>query len=145
MPARWGIEGPLTWEIFERQAGRYEDWYTTARGRRASRAETELLRWLLARFPDARTFLEVGCGSGHFTAWLEARGLRPIGLDRAPGMLAQVRRRLPECSMLLADAHALPVRDRAVDLVVFVTAIEFLESPESALAEAGPHLIEAVL
>jgi hypothetical protein len=38
--------------------------------------------------------------------------------------------------MLLADARSLPVRDRAVDLVMFVTTIEFLESPGNALAEA---------
>jgi SAM-dependent methyltransferase len=126
----------LAWEIFERQAGCYQDWYTTARGRHASREETELLGWLLARFPRARTFLEVGCGTGQFTAWLAARGLHPIGLDRAPAMLARARRRLPECPILLADAHSLPVEDRAVDLVVFVTTIEFLEYPERALAEA---------
>jgi hypothetical protein len=36
---------------------------------------------------------------------------------------------------LLADAHELPVRDRAVDVVVLVTTLEFLERPERALGE----------
>jgi SAM-dependent methyltransferase len=126
----------VTWEPFDAAAERYEDWYATARGRRTSRAETALLEWLLADFPDARTLLDVGCGSGHFTAWLEGSGLSPIGLDRAPGMLRALHGRRPGLPVLLADAHALPIRDRAVDLVVFVATLEFVDDPRRALAEA---------
>jgi SAM-dependent methyltransferase len=127
----------VSWKRFEREASRYEAWYATPRGRRASRAETALLAWLLAPFSDARSALDVGCGSGHFTSWLARRGLRPIGLDRAPAMLAVMRRQLPQCPALLADAHALPVRDRGVDLVILVATLEFLEDPRAALAEAA--------
>jgi ubiquinone/menaquinone biosynthesis C-methylase UbiE len=126
----------MTWELFEGAAEHYEDWYATPRGERASRAETELLAWLLGGLPDARTVLDVGCGSGHFTAWFARRGLSPIGLDRAPAMLAALRARHPALPLLLADAHALPMRDRAVDLVVFVATLEFLDEPRRALAEA---------
>jgi SAM-dependent methyltransferase len=52
-------------------------------------------------------------------------------------MLAAFRRQLPRCPALLADAHALPVRDRGLDLVVFVTTLEFLDDPRRALAEAA--------
>jgi len=126
----------LSWQRFDREAERYEDWYATAAGRRVSSAETELLRWLLEPFPEARTLLDVGCGTGHFTAWLTEHGLRCVGLDRAPAMLATLRRRHPGLPAILADAHLLPLRDRAVDLVVFVTTLEFVESPPQALAEA---------
>lgn len=127
----------MSWQLFERGAERYEDWYATPAGQRASRAETELLNGLLAPFADARTVLDVGCGTGHFTAWLARRGLRPIGLDRSPSMLASFRRRQPMLAAVLADAHALPLHDRAVDLVVFATTLEFVESPRRALAEAA--------
>lgn len=126
----------MSWDLFEREAHRYEAWYDTARGRRASEAESALLAWLLGGFPDARTVLDVGCGSGHWSAWLASRGLRPIGLDRAPAMLGELRRRLPDCSAVRADAHALPLADRAVDLVLLVTTLEFLDDPARALAEA---------
>ena len=78
----------------------------------------------------------MGCGTGHFTSWLSRRGLAPIGLDRAPAMLGVLRRRHPACPVLLADAEALPVRDQAADLVVFVATLEFLDDPRRALAEA---------
>lgn len=127
----------MSWEIFERAAAHYEDWYATPRGERASRAETALLDWLLGAFPTARSVLDVGCGSGHYTAWLAQRGLWPVGLDRSPAMLAALRARHPALPLLLADAQALPVRDRSVDLVVFVATLEFLDDPRRALAEAA--------
>lgn len=87
-------------------------------------------------FPAARMVLEVGCGTGHFTAWLSQQGLWTVGLDRAPAMLAELHERVPHLPVILGDAHQLPVREGAVDLVVFVTTLEFLEEPTAALAEA---------
>jgi SAM-dependent methyltransferase len=126
----------VTWRLFEREAERYEAWYETARGRRASRGEKHLLGRFLAAFPSARTVLDVGCGTGHFTTWLAERGFEPIGLDRSPAMLVILRRQLPRCPVLVADAQELPLRDRAVDLVLFVTTLEFLADARRALSEA---------
>ena len=126
----------MGWKIFERDAHGYEKWYESRAGLRADRAEKALLAWLLDDFPEARNVLEIGCGSGHFTGWLGERGLETMGLDRAPAMLAEARRRLPECPLVLSDAHRLPLRDRSVDLTLFVTTLEFLDAPERAMAEA---------
>ncbi len=82
----------MSWEIFERAASSYEDWYSAPRGQRADWAEQALLEWLVAEFPGARHVLEVGCGTGHFTGWLADKGLKVVGLDRAPAMLEQTRR-----------------------------------------------------
>jgi ubiquinone/menaquinone biosynthesis C-methylase UbiE len=135
----------VSWERFERAAPHYEDWYATRRGKRASRAERQLLAFLLADFPHARSALEVGCGTGHFTGWLAQRGLRAIGLDRSGAMLAVLRRRHPGCPAIRADAHALPIADGAVDLVVFVTTLEFLGEPRRALAEAARAAKQGVI
>jgi ubiquinone/menaquinone biosynthesis C-methylase UbiE len=64
----------VAWEIFETAASRYEAWYTTPRGQRTDQAERALLEWLLGQFPNARSILEVGCGTGHFTTWLASDG-----------------------------------------------------------------------
>lgn len=126
----------MVWEIFEREAGGYEGWYATPSGQRADQAETALLEWLLAWFPSARSILEVGCGSGHFSRWLAGNGLRVVGLDRAPAMLVETRRRSPGIPAVLGDAHHLPFRDGAVDLALFVVTLEFLKDPPVALSEA---------
>jgi ubiquinone/menaquinone biosynthesis C-methylase UbiE len=126
----------VSWEIFEREAGGYEDWYGTPSGRRADRVERNLLSWLLGYFPSARSVLEVGCGSGHFIRWLSGTGLRVVGLDRAPAMLAETQRRSPGIPVVLGDAHRLPFRDGAVDLALLVLTLEFLDDPAVALSEA---------
>jgi SAM-dependent methyltransferase len=52
-------------------------------------------------------------------------------------MLTSLGRRIPTCPGVLADAAELPLRDGAVDLVVFVATLEFLDDPQRALAEAA--------
>jgi SAM-dependent methyltransferase len=100
-------------------------------------AERTLLDGLLAHFPTAASVLEVGCGTGHFTAWLATQGWWVVGLDRAPAMVAEAHHQFPALPLMLGDAHHLPCRGGAVDLVVFVTTLEFLEQPVVALAEAA--------
>jgi ubiquinone/menaquinone biosynthesis C-methylase UbiE len=126
----------VSWTLFEHAASRYEAWYATPPGRRADEAERALLTRLLGGFPKAHSVLEVGCGTGHFTAWLASQGWRVVGVERAPAMLSEMRRQFPDIPVFIGDAHRLPVRARAVDLVVFVTTLEFLEDPLLALAEA---------
>lgn len=127
----------MSWQRFERAADGYEAWYATPRGRRADRAERGLLEHLLVPFATARSALEIGCGTGHFTQWLAGRLPSVVGLDRAPAMLAQARRRDPRLRLVHGDAHQLPLRNRTVDLSVFVLTLEFLEQPALALAEAA--------
>jgi ubiquinone/menaquinone biosynthesis C-methylase UbiE len=98
-------------------------------------AERALLTRLLAPFPGARSALEVGCGTGHFTRWLAGGLSHVVGLDRAPAMLTAARRSRPGLPLIQGDAHDLPVRSRSVDLVVFVASLEFVERPAAALAE----------
>lgn len=125
----------MAWEIFERESGEYERWYDTPQGQRVDRSERALLAWLLGRFAGAGRVLDVGCGTGHFTRWLAARGLVALGLDRSPAMLREARRGGFDGPLLLADGHRIPLRDGAVDLAVLVTALEFLEDPRAALEE----------
>lgn len=126
----------MPWTLFENVADGYESWYTSRQGQRADAAERVLLEGLITSFPTARSLLEVGCGTGHFTAWLAQHYPVVMGVERAPAMLAQLHRQAPDLPIVLGDAHQLPIRSRAVDLTVFVTTVEFLDSPERALAEA---------
>ena len=126
----------MGWEIFQRTAEEYERWYTTSRGRRADIAERALLRWLMERIPEVRTVLEVGSGTGHFAGCLAELGFAVVGLDRAPAMMKDARQRFPSVPFLLGDAHWLPVRTGAVDIVVFITTLEFLDNAATALREA---------
>jgi ubiquinone/menaquinone biosynthesis C-methylase UbiE len=112
----------------------YEAWYETS-GRRADRLEKALLKRLLAGFSRARTLLEVGCGTGHFTRWFGEQGLQVMGLDLSSPMLVEaVLLGSPPC--VLGDALALPFLDGAFDLVALITTLEFVTDPIQALSEA---------
>jgi SAM-dependent methyltransferase len=126
----------VSWQSFERAAAGYEAWYATVRGRRVDEAERTLLAWLLAPFPGIRSVLDVGCGTGHFAAWLLQRRLDVIGLDRSPAMLAEMRQRHAAIPGLVGDAGCLPVRSGAIDIGLLVTTLEFVERPEVVLGEA---------
>ncbi len=112
----------------------YESWYDTV-GRRADRLEKALLDWLLRHFPQARTLLEVGCGTGHFTRWLAGHGLSVVGVDLSAPMLDEALR-LGDGTYVQGNALKLPFATATFDLVVFVTALEFIPEPGLALAEA---------
>ncbi|MBC7227176.1 MAG: class I SAM-dependent methyltransferase [Thermoflexales bacterium] len=116
-------------------AAHYEGWYETGEGRRADRLEKGLLGWLLTKFPGAASVLEVGCGTGHFSRWLDGEGLRAVGLDRSGPMLAQARM-LDSVPLVCGDGHRLPFADGAFDIAMLVTTLEFLERPREALREA---------
>jgi SAM-dependent methyltransferase len=112
----------------------YEAWYETI-GRRADRLETALLGCLQADFPQARSVLEVGCGTGHFTRWFDEQGLQTAGLDLSPAMLAEaVRLDSPPC--IQGDGLTLPFGTGAFDLVALITTLEFVADPAQALVEA---------
>jgi ubiquinone/menaquinone biosynthesis C-methylase UbiE len=112
----------------------YDRWYGTA-GRRADRSEKRLLRALLNRFPAADEILEVGCGTGHFTRWMNSLGLRVVGLDISAAMVAEARR-LETGLCIEGDALNLPFASDEFDLVILITSLEFTLDPIRALAEA---------
>jgi ubiquinone/menaquinone biosynthesis C-methylase UbiE len=68
----------------------------------------------VARTPRARV-IDAGCGTGRLTPLLQAAGLRPIGIDASPGMLAIARDRFPDIRFEVGRLTALPLPDAAMD------------------------------
>lgn len=91
---------------------------------------TALTRHLLdvARVgPDERV-LDVACGDG---ATLRLLGPRAVGVDVEPRAVVRAGARA-----VVADAHALPLTDGTVDVVLLECALSTFDVPERALAEA---------
>lgn len=66
--------------------------------------------------------VELGCGTGHVSAWLARRGARPVGIDNSPEQLATARRMQSrhgvEFPLHLGDAEATPFADASFDLAI---------------------------
>ncbi|MEO8594641.1 MAG: class I SAM-dependent methyltransferase [Candidatus Solibacter sp.] len=88
-----------------------------------------LLPWI-ARVPFRRA-LDVGCGTGRWTARLNA-----IGLDASPAMLARAAAKPALHGRLaVADAAMLPIATGAADLVLCALTLGHLADPAPALRE----------
>jgi trans-aconitate methyltransferase len=59
---------------------------------------------LLDPHPGER-ILDIGCGTGHLTAQIAARGAEVIGLDSSASMIALARQNFPNLKFRLADAR----------------------------------------
>lgn len=53
----------------------------------------------------AERILDLGCGTGHLTAQIAARGADVVGLDGSASMIAQARQNYPKLKFVLADAR----------------------------------------
>ncbi len=116
-------------------ADKYEDWYRTD-GLQADHQEKSLLKHLMKIFPDAHSLLEVGCGTGHFTRWFQEEFSPTIfGMDSSAAMLIEASKYAIQ-GLLKGDAVHVPLAANSADLIAFITTLEFLPDPLSAIREA---------
>lgn len=114
-------------------AGYYEGWFETPAGKVIDIEETELI---LSMIPGScgETFLDVGCGTGHFSRVLAFHGYVVFGSDVSRAMLTEAKMR-GESRLLISDAHHLSHADRAFDAVGTFTVLEFTSDPCLVVSE----------
>jgi ubiquinone/menaquinone biosynthesis C-methylase UbiE len=83
--------------------------------------------------------LDVGCGTGFLALELVARGHRVTGVDFAPAMIAEARRKAAARGVAVtfqeADAEQLPFAPARFDLVISRHVLWTLPHPETAIGE----------
>jgi ubiquinone/menaquinone biosynthesis C-methylase UbiE len=114
-------------------ARNYDRWFDREWGRYASRVEQRALDKAVGSSRN-RSVVDVGCGTGRFTGFLDHHATRVIGLDRDLAMLSIARPRVAG-PLVTGDALALPFRDASFDLAVALTVLEFVADPAAAVAE----------
>ena len=115
----------------------YDEWYRSRLGRFVDALEWHILRHLLRPRPAER-ILDVGSGTGRNARRLAKRGIRAVGLEPSPSMLAEAREHavgeLP--SYVRGVAEALPFGGGVFDAALAVTTLEFVNDVDTAVAEA---------
>jgi len=83
----------------------------------------------LASIPQSATsdVLEIGCGTGTFTAALAGRFRRLVAVDLSVDLLTVARRRVPGATFARMDAHDMSFRDSSFDAVVGVSILHHLD------------------
>jgi glycosyltransferase involved in cell wall biosynthesis/SAM-dependent methyltransferase len=137
-----GRGAPTAAAYFDRAAAAYgADRY--GRGARPFRraffgTRLRLAARALADLPPGALVLDAGCGPSPLAPALRERGVRVLGLDLAPAMLARAREAgaLP----VRGDAAALPVRDGRADAVLLLGVTTYAADPGPLLREAARAL-----
>src|SRR3569623_1358851 len=76
--------------------------------------------------------LDLGCGTGHLTAQIAARGAEVLGIDASPEMIAQARQGHPQLSFETADATSFGVAE-PFDAVFSNAVLHWVKPPADAV------------
>ncbi len=122
--------------IFDEWPEKYDQWFETPIGSLVREYEGRLLMEML-RPAKGERILDVGCGTGVFTAYLLAAGSIVTGLELSLPMLRRAGQKAAGMpfEMIRADMRILPFADNSFDKTVSVTAIEFLEDAGMTISE----------
>lgn len=126
------------------KAVEYEESYNT-KYQKASTIEKKLLKKLLTKNNNLQSVLEVGCGTAHFTRWMETLGLETYGSDVSPFMLKEAKKRWIPNSLIQCEAAHLPFAAKSFDAVAFITSLEFMPNAHVALSEAARVAKQAII
>lgn len=122
---------------FNQKAADYDQYYATPYGRHIDQAEKRLVGRQINRFSGTKT-LEIGAGTGHWSAFFASHNLQITGIDVAHQMLAKAQERnIPQAEFLLHDAsETWPFANESFDNIVAITSLEFIRNRKAALKEA---------
>lgn len=133
----------MSWEVFDRQAERYDAWFDSREGSAIFSAEVGCFRKLLPSDPSG--WVEVGVGTGRFAAALDI----PEGIDPSGPMLLKARERGVRTRQ--GRAEDLPYRTDSLAGILMTVTLCFLDNPESAMRECrrvlepGGQLVQGIV
>jgi len=85
--------------------------------------------------------LDLGCGTGHLTAQIAARGADVTGLDASASMIALARQNYPKLKFVLGDARRLEF-DTPFDAVFSNAALHWIPEADEVAASIAKSLRE---
>lgn len=142
MPSHWAERQAGQTDIassrfdFGRIAERYDRWYQSRRGALYDRVEKRAMDRLLPDPSKGKTLLDVGCGTGHWSAYVARKGFDVTGVDISEQMI-EVAQAKGTCGtrFQVADAQNLPFADDQFDVAAAVTVIAFATHPRRLVAD----------
>jgi SAM-dependent methyltransferase len=112
-------------------------------------AEAALLSGMIReRLPEARTVLDVGCGTGAHAVALRDQGFEVDGVDLEPVMIDRARQRCPEGTFTVGDMSDLDLPGRYDVIVTLFSSIGYVKTESglrATLQGMRRHLVDGGL
>jgi ubiquinone/menaquinone biosynthesis C-methylase UbiE len=116
-------------------ASAYDAYYHTKTGKTVDKIEKKIISFHLKNLPK-KNWLELGCGTGHWTEFFSENRLQLTAVDSSEAMLKIARsKKLENVKFLNADATQLPFPDHHFSGIVSITMLEFVDDLEKVLNE----------
>jgi ubiquinone/menaquinone biosynthesis C-methylase UbiE len=80
--------------------------------------------------------LDVACGPGYGAGYAAKQGAISIGIDFAPGMIAEAKKKFPDSEFHQGDAEALAFGDNTFEVVICAFGLLHFAEPDKAITEA---------
>jgi ubiquinone/menaquinone biosynthesis C-methylase UbiE len=125
--------GDIRMQTFDGFAAKYDSWFTTGLGRYV--LETELDVTMMLTLPvKGEKVLDVGTGTGIFASELRKYGADITGIDVSERMI-DIAKSKGITNVMTGNAESLDFPDESFDLVISITALEFIKDPQKAVDE----------
>ena len=103
--------------------------------------ETDLVidRWLLGKVDDGDVVLDLGCGTGRYTAIIADSVRHVTAADMAPAMLDEARKKLGDrndVAVRKEDCFSTSFKDCSFDVVLLANLLHIVSWPEWVIREA---------
>lgn len=80
--------------------------------------------------------LDVDCGSGYFSKLAVDKGIDVTGLDAAPELLDEAKKRVPTANFLVGEMEEMPFKEKSFGVVCGFNSFQFAADTKNALLEA---------
>lgn len=80
--------------------------------------------------------LDMGCGTGNYTAALQQVAKSVVGIDISPGMIEHARAKFPGLQFICGDVTSLPFDAETFNAVFAIQVLHHVENKEAFLQEA---------
>lgn len=133
--------------MYDQSSAAY-DLLHAARGKDYRSEAAAVAARIRARRPEARSVLDVACGTGLHLAAFAGLGFDVEGVELSPAMLAVAAERLPGVALHQGDMRTFRLGRRFDAVVCLFSAIGYMSTPEDlalAVAAARDHLVDGGL
>lgn len=130
-------------DIVKAYYDRYADVYDVRHGVTGARHVYNFQRYyepfLIENIPTGSCVLELGCGTGVYTRWLQDHGCRVVAMDISSNIIKLAQRRCPQATIILGDcenpADYLPeeLTSEAFDIILGVNTFSYYPNKGPAM------------